>query len=130
MTAPAPRLNGPAGVRAVVAAAERLAPDPPQPLIREIPPGEPWPVEALGGVLAAAAQAIHGRTQAPVGIASQSVLAVASLAAQGHADVVLPTGQVRPTSLFLVTITPSGERKSAVDHEAMWPVRRREAVLR
>jgi hypothetical protein len=39
-------------------------------------------------------------------------------------------GQSRPLSLFLVSVAASGERKSACDAEAMWPIRRRETALR
>ena len=83
-------------------------------------------------VLGAAAHAIHDRVQAPFAICGQSVLAAAALAGQGHADVVLPIGpgQSRPLSLDLISIAASGERKSACDTEAMWPIRRREAALR
>ena len=58
----------------------------PQPLLREIPQGEPYPVEALGP-LRAVVEAVQDITQAPVGIAAQSALSVASLAVQGFADV-------------------------------------------
>ena len=51
----------------------------PQPLLREIPPGEAFPLAALGP-LRAAVEAVHDITQAPVGIAAQSALSVASLA--------------------------------------------------
>src|SRR5262249_10103635 len=63
-------------------------------------------------------------------ICSQSVLAAATLATQAHADIELPTGHARPLSSYYVTVAATGERKSAVDHEALWPVRRREAALR
>jgi hypothetical protein len=42
----------------------------------------------------------------------------------------LPTGQVRPLSNYFATVGVTGERKSAVDMEATWPVRKREAKLR
>jgi hypothetical protein len=71
--------------------------------------------------------------QTPRSIAAQSVLAVASLATQAIADVVLPiglAGQRRPLSLDLVTIAASGERKTSADNEALRPVRMREKALR
>jgi hypothetical protein len=98
--------------------------------MREFPPADPFPAEALGDVLGPAAVAIQGRVQAPLAICSQSVLAVATLATQAHADVELPTGQRRPISNFYLTIAATGERKSAVDGQALLPVRRREAGLR
>jgi hypothetical protein len=105
-------------------------PEPPRPLMRELLPADPFPVEALGNVLGAAARAIHDRVQAPIAICGQSVLAAATLAAQAHVNVVLPTEQARPLSGFFVSVAATGERKSAVDQEALWSVRKREAALR
>ena len=48
----------------------------------------------------------------------------------GHADVLLPYGQTRPLSLYLVTVAASGDRKSTADNEALWPVRKREKALK
>jgi hypothetical protein len=90
-----------------------FAPEGPQPLLREIPPGLPYPAEALGP-LRPAVEAVAGATQAPVAIPAASALAVASLAVQGFADVDTLRGP-RPTSLFLLTIARSGERKSSCD---------------
>jgi hypothetical protein len=104
--------------------------EPPRPLMRELHPADPFPVEALGDVLAPAARAIHDRVQAPLAICGQSVLAAATLAVQGHADVELPTRQIKPLTNFFLTVAATGERKTAVDGEALWPVRKREAALR
>lgn len=117
-------------VAAIVAAAPEIRPEPPRPLMRELPPADPYPVDALGNMLEGAANAIHDRVQAPLAICGQSVLAVATLATQAHADIELPMGHTRPLSSYYVTIASTGERKSAVDHEALWPVRKREATLR
>ncbi len=106
-------------------------PEAPRPLRREPSPAERFPVEALGEVLGSAVTAIVDKIQCPAAIAAGSVLAAASLAAQAHADVILPaTGRKRPLSLFVVTVAASGERKSAADYEALWPIRRREETLR
>ena len=104
--------------------------EPPRPLAREVPPADPFPVDALGDVLAPAARAIHDRTQAPLAICGQSVLAATTLAVQGHADVEPPTGQKKPLSIFLLSIAETGERKTAVDEQALWPIWKREANLR
>lgn len=90
----------------------------PEPLVRDPPPPEPYPVHALGSMLAAAAMAMHDAIQAPLAVCSQSVLAAASLAAQGHADVTID-GRTAPLSLWAITVAESGERKSAVDAEAL-----------
>lgn len=99
-------------------------PEGPQPLIREIPPPEPFPVAALGP-LQEAAEAVAGETQAPVAIAAASALAVASLATQAHANVVT-LGGIKPLSLYLLTIAQSGERKSSVDRLLMRGLREAE----
>lgn len=96
----------------------------PQPLVREIAPGAPYPVEALGP-LRAAVQAVQGRTQAPLAIPAQSALAVASMAVQGFADVETLAG-ARPVALYALTIAKSGERKSACDAPLMAAVRKHE----
>lgn len=102
-----------------------FAQDDPQPLLREIPPGAPYPGEALGP-LRAVAEAVQDRTQAPLAIAAQSALSVASLAVQGFANVETLGGDA-PASLFCLTIAESGERKSACDRLLMQAVRDFEA---
>jgi hypothetical protein len=107
--------------------------EPPRPLMRELPPADPYPVEHLGEVLGPAALAIHDRVQAPPAICAQSVLAAATMAVQAHADVVLPigpNGQARPISNFYCTIAASGERKTACDAEATRAIRDHEMWLR
>jgi hypothetical protein len=104
-------------------------PEPPRPLIRELPPADPFPIDALGDVLGAAAKGIHDRVQSPLAICGQSVLAAATLAVQGYADIELPTGHTNPISSFFITVAASGERKSATDKEALWPVAKHETAL-
>ncbi len=106
--------------------------EPPRPLMRALPPADPFPIDALGDVLGAGALAIHDRVQAPLAIGAQSALAFATLAVQAHADVVLPIGQgvAKPLSSYFVTIALSGERKSECDNQAGWPIKKREQALR
>jgi hypothetical protein len=106
------------------------SPEAPRPLMREMPPADPFPTDALGKLLAKAARGIQDRTRAPIAMCAQSVLAAATLATQGHANVRLPTGQVRPISSYFVSVAVSGERKSAVDAQATWPMTKHEATLR
>lgn len=103
--------------------------EPPRPLTRPTPSAEPYPVEALGPVLAEAVRAIEAMTQAPLALCAQSVLAAASLTTQAHADVLLPTGQPRPVSLALLSLGVSGERKSTVDSLALEAARDHERGL-
>jgi hypothetical protein len=100
------------------------------PLAPPTPPPRPYPLAALGPVLAGAAESIALKCQCSSALAAQSVLAVASLASQRLADVRLPYGQTRPLSLFFVTIAASGDRKSTVDNEALSPVRMHERNLK
>jgi hypothetical protein len=111
-------------------AAGEYQPEPPRPLCRPLAPAEPYPTDALGPTLEAAARAIHDRVQAPATICAQSVLATACLAVQAHADIRLPFGQRRPVSAYLVTVAQSGERKTTADAEALPPVRDYEDDLR
>lgn len=98
------------------------------PLFREPPPPCPFPLESLPPLLRDAVEAIVDQTQCQPAIAAGSVLAVASLAVQAHADVVLPHGQRVPASLYILTIAESGDRKSAADGCAMAAVRETEAA--
>ena len=107
------------------------AANPPRPLRHELSHPQPFPLDLLGDVLGDAARAIVDKVQCADALAGSSVLAVASLATQAHADVVIPaTGQARPLSLFLVSVASSGERKTAADAEALRPIREWEKILR
>lgn len=103
--------------------------DGPIPLFPEIEAGKPYPIEALGPILAPAALAIARKVKAPHSLAAQSVLCVGALAAQTHADVMMPYGQTRPLSIDAISINDSGDRKSTVDGEAMWPIKKFERNL-
>ncbi|PZP56256.1 MAG: hypothetical protein DI586_04300 [Micavibrio aeruginosavorus] len=102
----------------------------PRPLIRTMPTATAFPVEALGKILGKAATAIQDLTQSPLAMCACSVLAAAALVAQTHRNVTLPTGQVRPLSLFIMTLADSGERKSTVDAYALTPIKEKESSLR
>lgn len=93
----------------------------PDPLRREPPDPEPFPMDALGDVLSAAALAMQSIIQAPDALLGQSVLGAASLAVQAHANIIID-GRISPLSLFFLTIAASGERKSATDTVALKPV--------
>jgi hypothetical protein len=103
--------------------------DPPLPLFPPLPPGEDYPLSALGP-LCGPARALSEITQCAPAIAAHAVLAACSLAAQSKADILMPFGQSRPLSLFLFTIAGSGERKTTVDNEACAPIHAFEARLR
>lgn len=113
---------------AIIEAVNNARPAPidrPMPLFRLLPPAPVYPVDALGPILAPAAKAIAEQAQCAIACAANSVLAVASLAAQGRANAILPIGQGKPTplSIYLMTVLESGERKSTADSFALKPVR-------
>jgi hypothetical protein len=90
----------------------------PLPLVSELRPASPFPLEALGSVLGPAAIAIADCVQCPDAVAGQSVLAAASLAVQDIADVLID-GRSFPLSLFCLTVAESGDRKSGADQLAL-----------
>lgn len=95
--------------------------EPPRPLRRSIPKAGAYPLSALGA-LAAATQVLADTIQAPLALCGQSLLAAATLAVQAHRNIVID-GRVIPLSENYLTIGESGERKSAVDQEALRPHR-------
>lgn len=97
----------------------------PEPLRRPMPAAAEYPLAALGDVLGAAAEAIHGVVKAPAALCGVSILAAASLAAQAQADVTID-GRAEPLSLWALTIAQSGERKTAVDDWALGAHRQHE----
>ena len=90
----------------------------PEPLRRPSIAPPPYPLDALGECLGAAAARLHAVLQCPAALCGQSVLAAASLAAQPHADVWID-GRRDPLSLWHLTVAESGERKSAADQWAL-----------
>ena len=107
--------------------AKTQASEVPRPLRRIFPEPQRYPVQALGG-LAAVTEKLHATIQAPFALCGQSVLAAAALAVQGYADLIID-GRVIPLSENFLTIGESGERKSAVDKEALRPHRAYEKRL-
>jgi putative DNA primase/helicase len=110
-------------VRSVVAA---VAPAPGWPPLDPLPDArdsspQAFPFHGLGKLLGDAARSIAEGVQAPDALAGGSVLASAALAAQAHADVVMPHGQRAPLSVFVVTGALSGDRKTAIDAVASLP---------
>jgi hypothetical protein len=100
----------------------------PEPLRRPIPPPEPYPTHALGPILGPVCERLHRVIQAPEAICGAAILAAASLATQGLADVE-NGGRIYPLSLWMLSVAESGERKSAVDAEALRSAREIERTL-
>ena len=100
----------------------------PEPLRRPVPPPVPYPIAELGPILQPAAESLRRVIQAPDAVCGASVLAAASLAAQALANVEIDDREI-PLSLWMLTVAESGERKSAVDAEAMRAARAHEKAL-
>ena len=86
----------------------------PEPLIVQRD-AEPYPVDALPGGIGAAVREVVGFAQCPVSLAACSALAALSAVGQGLADVRRAEKLVGPSSLFLLAIADSGERKTTCD---------------
>lgn len=97
----------------------RSATPEPLPLSGETVPASPFPLDALGPVMEDMARAVMHRAFVPAQTAVQSLLSAASLALQPHFNIGLPTRQVRPISLYMVTVAKSGARKSTSDDLAL-----------
>ncbi|MDN3508662.1 MAG: DUF3987 domain-containing protein [Candidatus Neptunochlamydia sp.] len=92
-----------------------------------IAPGR-FPFEALGPILGPPAKRIHEIVKAPDSICGNSLLAVAALITQRHADVHID-GRVHPLSLFILTVAESGDRKSAVEKIVLKPIQSFEKAM-
>ena len=102
---------------------EYRSPDP-DALAPPIAAATPYPVAALGD-LGQAVLDLHEYIQADFAICAASVLASLSACAQTAFDVALH-GRVQPLGLYLLTVAPSGARKSAVDSAVFHAIRMRE----
>ncbi|MDR1848826.1 MAG: DUF3987 domain-containing protein [Zoogloeaceae bacterium] len=86
----------------------------PLPLAAKIDP-DPYPLDALPDTIQAAVEEVQGYVKAPVALVASSALGALSLACQAHIDVARDDYLQGPTSLFILTIADSGERKSTCD---------------
>jgi hypothetical protein len=84
----------------------------------DVPDAQPYPIAALGSILAPAVEAAVRSTLAPDSLCAQSFLAAANLACAGHFDVGID-GRTYPNTDFFITVAASGERKTAADKIAL-----------
>ncbi|MFV8624996.1 YfjI family protein [Ralstonia nicotianae] len=75
---------------------------------------EPYPLHAFHVVIKESVEEVIRHVQAPDALVAMEFLTNMSVSAQGLYDVRLPTGQIRPLSLNLLTVADSGERKTGV----------------
>lgn len=76
---------------------------------------DPYPVEALPPAVREAVGEVQAFVQAPMGMVACAALGALSLAGQGIIDVRRGARLEGPSSLYLLTIAESGERKSTLD---------------
>jgi len=85
---------------------------------------DPYPLAALPGLIGDAVREVIGFVQCPVALGACSALAVVSVVCQGLVDVRRASMLEGPTSLFLLAIADSGERKTSVDGYFSKPVKK------
>ncbi len=84
---------------------------------------EPYPINALPQVLRMAVEEVHDFVKSPVALVACSALATISIACQGLIDVERAKGLKGPTSLFILGIASSGERKTTADMQVSQVIR-------
>lgn len=99
----------------------------PLPLYRPLEEAPPYPLGALGPLEGVVREVIR-IVQAPDAVVAGSFLGAVALGGQGLVDVEVD-GRVHPTSLFLLSIAESGERKTTADEVALRPVREWQRAL-
>ncbi|USU01362.1 YfjI family protein [Pseudomonas siliginis] len=82
---------------------------------------EPFRMPLL--LLQCAMDEVQTNIQAPRGLILSTALTAIAIVSQGLIDVRKPNGQVVPTSLMVLTIADSGERKSTVENVFLGPLR-------
>jgi putative DNA primase/helicase len=86
----------------------------PLPLVAKVA-AEPYPLDALPDGIRAAIEEVQAFTKAPIALVVSSALGALSLGAQAYIDMKRAERLQGPSSLFLLTIADSGERKSTCD---------------
>ena len=110
-------------VKALVAKGNIFKDEPPQPLRRQIRKSIEFPIMSLPVLLRETVMSLHKKLQVSIPICAQSILATVNLAVQGHANIMMPWGHIKPISCYFLTIAKSGERKTACDDDATSNIR-------
>ncbi len=93
----------------------------PQPLTVKVK-SEPYPVDALPNTIREAVAEVAAFVQAPLPLVASSALSALSLVGQALADVQRDEILFGPTSLFLLGIADSGQRKTQADKMFIKPI--------
>lgn len=101
-------------IRAAFApAGAAIGPAPAVPLLPELEPAAPYPLEALPPRMREAVEAIADHVKAPLALAGQCVIGAAAYLAQTRVNAPhVNRSEGMPCSLFLLTLADSGDRKS------------------
>jgi hypothetical protein len=87
----------------------------PQPVVASTDPA-PYPIDALPRRIRDAVIEVQKFNKAPISLVASSAMAALSLAIQAHVDVKRTENLIGPSSLFILSIADSGERKSTCDN--------------
>jgi phage/plasmid primase-like uncharacterized protein len=98
----------------------------PEPLITH-QQADPYPLAELPGLIGDAVREVVDFVQCPDALGACSALAVVSVVCQGLVDVRRAVKLEGPTSLYLLAVADSGERKTSVDGYFSGPVKTRDA---
>lgn len=109
--------------------AEPMKPMEPEPFEHDIEP-TPWPADCLPGLMQQAAEAIAEHVQVPEALAGFAVLSAVAHVAQRIADAARPGLSPCPSSLYLLALADSGDRKSTAFSAASKPVTKAEIEAR
>lgn len=100
-------------LKAALTAPAPLRIEGPQPLMRPVESGEEYPVDRLGE-FAPMIRRIAEVSAVDPALVGQSFLGAVSVATQGLGDLLID-GRCCPSSLYLLTVAGSGERKTTID---------------
>ena len=96
--------------------------------LENLPPPQPFPIDALPPELYELAMELHWKTKAPIELIVASILGAISVTCQNSVDVRVPVvDTVSPVTLCIMVLANSGERKTTVDKLTMKAIRDFEA---
>ena len=82
-----------------------------------------FPLNALPPLLRNTLLEVERKIQSPIGLIASSMLSSMAIACQGAFNIRTPIGSVVPSSIFIITVAESGERKSTTDKYFTQPLR-------
>lgn len=89
-----------------------------------------FPIDVLPKLLKNTLFEVEEDIQSPIGLIASSMLSTMAIACQGAFNIRTPINSVLPSSLFIITVAESGERKTATDNIFIQTIRDFEAERR